>query len=239
MTQTHAQSLVLIQQALDSVGLIGEIHTEFLSFLSQILHILAKLVAIKRELSELLVLVCECLIVILQLHHLVFESGDGTDVIAQHTLQLAHLACASRIHHLSIAFHESKAMIVAAESESKTLRLAIVVEQLFILIRQMINHVFISLRPISKLLEALGSAHSSVHKVFASTLLQHVLLVTEMVFPFVEAVAEVSLSVLLTIGQEFQPVANDLAHLDVLAPPVKHFRLQVVVSPVPMLPPGY
>jgi len=42
--------------------------------------------------------------------------------------------------------------------------------------------------------------------------------------------------VLLTICNEVQPVLNDLTELDETPPAIKHFWLEVVISPVPVLP---
>lgn len=44
---------------------------------------------------------------------------------------------------------------------------------------------------------------------------------------------------LLTIRQEVKPVLEDFSYFDELAPPVKHFGLEVVVSAIPVLPASY
>ena len=53
--------------------------------------------------------------------------------------------------------------------------------------------------------------------------------------PFVEGVTHVSLSMLLTVRHEFEPVTDNFSELDETSPPVKHFRLQVVVRAIPVL----
>ena len=60
-----------------------------------------------------------------------------------------------------------------------------------------------------------------------------------MELPFVEAIAKVCLAMLLTIRQEVKPVLEDFSYFDELAPPVKHFGLEVVVSAIPVLPASY
>ena len=70
-------------------------------------------------------------------------------------------------------------------------------------------------------------------------LLQVVLLVGKEVFPLKETVAKIGLLVLLSIGEELEPVFDNLAHLDPLAPPIKHFWLQIIVCAVAVLPAGY
>ena len=54
--------------------------------------------------------------------------------------------------------------------------------------------------------------------------------------PFVETVALVGLPMLLPIRDHVEPVLDNLAHLDELAPSIEHLRLQVVVCAVPALP---
>ena len=53
--------------------------------------------------------------------------------------------------------------------------------------------------------------------------------------PFVEGVTHVSLPMLLTVRHEFEPVTDNFSELDKTSPPVKHFRLQVVVRAIPVL----
>ena len=127
-------------------------------------------------------------------------------------------------------------MVVTTQGQGEPLRLAIVVEQLLVLVTQMINHILVGLCAVGKLLESLGGAHGPGHELGAGALLKHVLLVTEVMFPLVEAVAEVGLLMLLTICEEVKPVADNLAHLNVLPPSVEHLGLQIVICAVPMLP---
>ena len=99
------------------------------------------------------------------------------------------------------------------------------------------DHVLVLLRDIGEHLEALGSLYGSVLQHGASQLLQRVLLVRKVELPLVEGVTEVSPLVLLPVCHEVEPVLDDLAHLEPAAPPVEHLGLQVVVCPVPALPP--
>ena len=78
------QVLVVLKEFPDSECLVGEVDGKLLALACQALHVLAELVAVKRELSELLVLIGERLIVILQLFHLVLGAGDRLDVLAKH-----------------------------------------------------------------------------------------------------------------------------------------------------------
>ena len=57
-----------------------------------------------------------------------------------------------------------------------------------------------------------------------------------MELPFVEAVTEVGLLVLLAISDELEPVADDFPELDESDPSIKHLRLEVVIGTVPVLP---
>ena len=49
---------------------------------------------------------------------------------------------------------------------------------------------------------------------------------------------KVGLLMLLAIGEEIEPVSNDLAHLDPLTPSIEHLWLQVIVRAVAVLPTG-
>ena len=60
-------------------------------------------------------------------------------------------------------------------------------------------------------------------------LLQLSMLVTEGVLPFIESVGEVRLDNLLAILNEVEPVLDNLPHVDILSPSVKHLGLQVPI----------
>ena len=62
------------------------------------------------------------------------------------------------------------------------------------------------------------------------------MLVGEVELPLVEAVAQVCLVMLLAISQKVKPMLEDFSHFDELTPSVEHFRLQVVVSAIVVLP---
>lgn len=130
-------------------------------------------------------------------------------------------------------------MVVAAQSHCKALRLAIVVEQLLVLVAQVIDHVLVLLGAICEYFEPLGSADRPRHKLGSRALLEVLLLVGEVEFPFVETVAEVCLTMLLAIRQKVEPVFEDFSHFDILAPSVEHFWLEVVIGAVIVLPAGY
>jgi len=116
------------------------------------------------------------------------------------------------------------------------LTLAIVVEQLLVLVADVGDHILVLLSAISEDLQSFGCLHSAGHKLRPGPLLQNVLLVTEMELPFVEAVTEVGLLVLLAISDELEPVADDFPELDESNPSIKHLRLEVVIGTVPVLP---
>ena len=54
--------------------------------------------------------------------------------------------------------------------------------------------------------------------------------------PFVEAEAQVSLLVLLSISEEVKPVFHDFAEGNETSPPVEHLGLEVVIGSIPALP---
>ena len=140
------------------------------------------------------------------------------------------------IHHAAIALHGAKCTVVTPECHGEALRFAIVVGQLGILIADVLDQVLILLCRIGKLLETLGSQDSTLLQLRVRVPLQVILFVGEEVFPLQEGMAHVSLFVLLPVRQEVKPVFDDFAHLDPLAPSVKHLGLQVVICAVPMLP---
>ena len=236
LTETHAKSFVLIQQFLDGVSLVSEVNAQLFALARQGLHILSKLIAIKRELPELFVLVGEALVVVLDLFDLILGGGDHVDVPLQDALQVAFLIICSRLHHTFEALHHALPMIVAAESKCQLLTLAIVVEQLLVLVADVGDHILVLLSAISEDLQSFGCLHGAGHELRPGPLLQNVLLVTEMELPFVEAVTEVGLLVLLAISDELEPVADDFPELDESDPSIKHLRLEVVIGTVPVLP---
>ena len=113
--------------------------------------------------------------------------------------------------------------------------LAIVVEQLLVLVTEVVDHVFILQCAFCQRFQSLCCLDSSRQKLRSRALLKQVLLIRVEELPFVKGVTHVSLPMLLSVRHEFEPVTDDLSELDKTSPPVKHFRLQVVICAIPVL----
>ena len=201
----------------------------------QVCNILAQLVAIKRELSELLIFVGQGLVVRLELLDFVLRERDDINIASKGTTKVPSLLPIAVLHHGTQSLHHAEPVIVSSESQRQFLRLAIVVEQLLVLVTEAVDHVFVLQCALRERFESLGSFDSSSQKLRSGALLKHVLLVTVEELPFVEGVTHVGLSMLLSVRHELEPMTDDLSELDKASPPVKHFRLQVVVRAIPVL----
>lgn len=149
---------------------------------------------------------------------------------------MPRFVCCGVDHELFEGLHHSELLIISTQGKSQLLAFPVVIEQLFVLVAYMIDHFFILLRAVGKDLQSLGRRHCPSHKLRPCPLLQSVLLITEEELPFVEAVREICLLMLLSIGHEVEPVPNDPAHGYEASPPVKALRLQVIVGAIPALP---
>ena len=91
LAQSHTQPLVLVQQFLDCGSFVGQINAEDFALLCQICNILAQLVAIKRELSELLIFVGQGLVVRLELLDFVLRERDDINIASKGTTKVLPL----------------------------------------------------------------------------------------------------------------------------------------------------
>ena len=119
--------------------------------------------------------------------------------------------------------------VVSAQCHCQSLRLLVVVEELIVLVIEMEHSVFVKLGDVSKLLLHLARHGSSSLQCLVWELLKLILLVTEAVLPLVEGIGKISLDMLLTVLDETEPVSDNLPHVDILAPSLKHLRLQVAI----------
>ena len=151
-----AQPLILIQQLLDSVCLVREVHAQLLTLRSQVLHVLSQLVSIQRELAKLLVFVGKRVVVVLNLVDLILSGGDHVDVPLEDSLKLPSFLDCSSVLEACEALHHAELVVVAAQRQGQPLRLAIVREELLILVAEMVDHVLVLLGAVGKDFEPLG-----------------------------------------------------------------------------------
>lgn len=235
LAQSHTQSLVLVQQFLDCGSFVGQINAEDFTLLCQVCNIFAQLVAIKRELSELLIFVGQGLVIRLKLLDFVLRERYDVDIASKCTTKVSTLFSIAVIHHASQSLHHAESVIVSPEGQSQFLRLAIVGEQLLVLVTEVVDHVFILQCALRQRLESLGSLDCFCQKLRSGVLLKQVLLIRVEELPFIEGVAHVSLPMLLSVRHEVELMADNFSELDKTSPPVKHFRLQVVFRAILVL----
>lgn len=203
---------------------------------SEVLHVLPKLITIERELPQFFVLVGKGLIVVLHFFDFVLQGRYRIDVHLQSVAQSAYLVIVTAFKHVREGPHLALLQVISSQCQCQFLRLPVVVEKLLVLVANVVDQVLVKLRCVRQHLQPLCCHHSSRHQLGPSLLLEIVLLVSKSESPLVEAIAEVGLGVLLSVGEEGQPVLDDFPELDPAAPSIKHLRLQVVVCAVPVLP---
>ena len=123
----------------------------------QVCNIFAQLVAIERELSELLIFIGQGLVIRLELLDFVLRERYDVDIAGKCTAKVSALFSIAVIHHASQSLHHAESVIVSPEGQSQFLRLAIVAEQLLVLVTEVVDHVFVLQRALRQLFEPLGS----------------------------------------------------------------------------------
>ena len=161
LAQSHAQPLVLVQQFLDCGSFVGQIDAKDFTLLCQVCNIFAQLVAIKRELPELLIFIGQGLVIRLELLDFVLRERYDVDVAGKCTAKVSALFSIAVIHHAGQSLHHAESVIVSPEGQSQFLRLAIVAEQLLVLVTEVVDHVFVLQCALRQLFEPLGGLDCS------------------------------------------------------------------------------
>ena len=84
--------------------------------MSQVCHIFAQLVAIKRELSELLIFVGQSLVIRLELLDFVLRERYDVNIASKGTAKVPALFFVAVLHHASQSLHHAESVVVAPES---------------------------------------------------------------------------------------------------------------------------
>ena len=156
LAQPLAQPLIFIQKLLDSVCLVCEVHAQLLTFCSQVLHVLPQLISIQRELAKLLVLIGKGVVVVLNLVDLILSGGNHVNVTLEDSLKLPLFLDCSSVLEACEALHHAELVVVATQSQGQPLRLAIIREELLVLVTEMVDHVLVLLGAVSKYFKPFG-----------------------------------------------------------------------------------
>ena len=99
--------------------------------------------------AKLLVLVGKGVIVVLNLVDLIFSGGNHVDVPLEDSLKLPLFLGLCSVLEASDALHQAKLVVVAAQRQGQPLRFAIIREELFVLVTEMVDHVLVLLGAVS------------------------------------------------------------------------------------------